>query len=256
MLQTQLILIPHVHEGDVISQRSTDGYINATAMCKAAGKQFNDYARLKTAKEYLEALSTETGIPVSELIQSVKGGDPTLQGTWVHPDVATQLAQWLSPRFALQVSKWVREWLTQSWKSKQQTILPYHLERYLANRVRIPSDHFSILSELTTRLIAPLEDAGYTLPEELVPDISEGRMFCKWLRDEKGLDTASLPTYLHVYPDGRRVQAKLYPIDILPDFIRHFHDVWLPYKAVAYFKARDQEALTYLPKLLPGSRAA
>ena len=49
-------------------------------------------------------------IRISELVQSAKGGNPELQGTWVHPYVAIHLAQWLSPRFAVQVSKWVYEW--------------------------------------------------------------------------------------------------------------------------------------------------
>ncbi len=30
-------------------------------------------------------------------------------GSWIHPDLAVQLAQWISPIFALQVSEWVRE---------------------------------------------------------------------------------------------------------------------------------------------------
>lgn len=255
MQQQQLDLIPHLHEGDVISQRAKDGYINATAMCKAANKRWPDYARLQATKDFIDELSSDVQIPTSELIQSVKGGNPSLQGTWAHPDVAVNLAQWLSPKFAVQVSKWVREWFTEGKRAPTQ-VMPYHLERYLSNRTRIPADHFSILSELTIRLIAPLEDEGYTLPERLVPDISEGRMFCKWLRDEKGIDTCALPTYTHTYPNGRSVEAKLYPIDILPDFIRHFNNLWLPGKAVAYFKKRDEKALEYLPKLLPAPKAA
>lgn len=41
----------------------------------------------------------------------VKRGNSTKfsQGSWVHPDLAVQLAIWISPRFALQVSAWVRE---------------------------------------------------------------------------------------------------------------------------------------------------
>jgi hypothetical protein len=34
------------------------------------------------------------------------------QGSWVHPDLAIQLAQWISSKFALQVSKWVRKLFT------------------------------------------------------------------------------------------------------------------------------------------------
>jgi hypothetical protein len=31
------------------------------------------------------------------------------RGSWIHPDLAVQLAQWISPSFAIQVSRWVRE---------------------------------------------------------------------------------------------------------------------------------------------------
>ena len=60
--------------GTRISRRTTDGYVNATAMCKANGKQWNDYWRTDRATAYLEALCTETGIPVSSLCLSLKGG--------------------------------------------------------------------------------------------------------------------------------------------------------------------------------------
>ncbi|MGH6814771.1 MAG: KilA-N domain-containing protein [Hyphomicrobiaceae bacterium] len=106
-----LQLIPHTIEGEVVNQRVKDGYINATAMCKAANKLWADYYRLKTSEEFFAALEADMGIPISEQIQSVKGGFPELQGTWVHPHVAINLAQWLSPRFAVQVAKWVYEWM-------------------------------------------------------------------------------------------------------------------------------------------------
>jgi hypothetical protein len=63
---------------------------------------------------------------------------------------------------------------------------------------------------------------GYTLPEHMVPDISHGPMYCKWLRDKYGIDTDALPTYIHIYEDGRRVPAKAYPENLLPDFRKHF----------------------------------
>jgi hypothetical protein len=34
------------------------------------------------------------------------------QGSWIHPDLAIQLAQWISPSFTLQVSKWIRTLFT------------------------------------------------------------------------------------------------------------------------------------------------
>ncbi len=121
----------------------------------------------------------------------------------------------------------------------------------MANRAAIPITHFSMLNEMTFNLIAPLEQEGYHLPEDLVPDISEGKMFCKWLRDIKQIDTDKLSTYRHIYADGRIVNAKLYPLAVLEDFRQHFFNVWLPEKAAAYFQTKDPKALPHLSKLVP-----
>lgn len=82
-----------------ITRRTTDDYVNATAICKANGKQWNDYWRTDRATEYLEALSAETGIPVSSLCISTKGG--AYQGTWIHPRAAVDLTRWISADFAV-----------------------------------------------------------------------------------------------------------------------------------------------------------
>lgn len=92
-MQLSLELIPHKVGHEIIQQRAKDGYINATAMCKAAGKLWADYRRLKITGEFCGALSSDMGIPITELIQSFTGGNPQLQGTWVHPHVALHLAQ-------------------------------------------------------------------------------------------------------------------------------------------------------------------
>lgn len=183
-MQLEFEFIVHEIEHAIIHQRAVDGFVNATAMCKASGKQFNDYVRIGPTKEFLTELSSVTGIPVSELVISLKGGTRELQGTWVHPDVSINLGQWCSPKFAVAVSQWVRE----------------------------------------------------------------------WLRDSKGIDTDALPTYRHLYGDGRVVFPKLYPNEVLADFRKHFHTVWLPRKAAQYFAERDQKALQYLPKLIPAPK--
>ena len=94
----------------VIISRSEDNYINATQLCQAGGKQFNDWFRLNTTKQLIDALKSKTGIPVLDLIEINKGG--LHLGSWVHPDLAIQLAQWISPMFALQVSSWIRTLFT------------------------------------------------------------------------------------------------------------------------------------------------
>jgi hypothetical protein len=61
-----------------------------------------------------------------------------------------------------------------------------------------------------------------------------------------------LPNYVHEFEDGRQaVLARAYPNELLPDFRKHFSEVWLRYRARKYFSERDPKALEYLPKLLP-----
>lgn len=79
-------------------------------MCKANGKLWNDFWRTDRCSQYLEALSGVTGNPVTGhdgLVQSRQGGAD--QGTWVHPDVATELARWISPSFSVFVNQWFRD---------------------------------------------------------------------------------------------------------------------------------------------------
>lgn len=254
VLQQHLDLIPHQVGTGLVCQRPTDGYINATAMCGANGKLFGHYRERAATEEFLTELSTDIGIPISQLVQSIKGGDPQVQGTWVHPDVAVNLAQWCSPKFAVQVARWVREWM--SGRAAARPSVPYHLRRYATNHPNVPPGHFSILVEMTQLLIAPMELMGYTLPEEMLPDISQGRIFCRWLREEWGIDTDTLPTYRHDFEDGRVVYPKAYPDDLLRAFRNHFWTEWLPYRSISYFTGRDAAALSYLPRILARATAA
>lgn len=247
--QLTLALIDRHVNKDIIEQRVTDGYINATDLCKACKKQINDYLRLKTTEEYIATLSSETGIPVSELIQIVKGGPPKAQGTWVHPQVAINLGQWASPRFAVFISRWVFEWISGNIPDKGN--LPYHIKRYLINRSEIPITHFSVFNEVVLNLIAPLEDIGYHLPDNMIPDISQGKMFARWVREDKKMEPNDFPTYTHTYPDGRRYDGvKLYPNYLLADFRKHFFDVWMRKKAYDYFAERDTNSLPYLAEMI------
>lgn len=162
--QYALPLIEHEHRGVSVPQRAKDGYVNATAMCKAAGKNWADYNRIGPTRAFFNELSAEMGLPISELVQSVSGGTPQLQGTWVHPYVAINLGQWLSPQFSVQVSKWVTEWIAGGPQIVER--MPYHLRRYVANMSAVPRTHFSILQELTCGLIAPMEAQGQVTGSE------------------------------------------------------------------------------------------
>lgn len=113
-------LTKHTWNGSDISQLKEDtkiskydvpaGYVNATQMCFSCNKQFNDYARLESTKAYWEGLQKETGIPVSNLVFSIRGrADKIPQGTWVHPEIAIDLAQWVSVEFRIWANRTLRK---------------------------------------------------------------------------------------------------------------------------------------------------
>ena len=245
--QTQLALIQHTVEDNPIDQRAIDGYINATAMCQVAGKRLANYTRLDTTRAYLETLSSVTHIRVSELLQQVRGGSPDLQGTWVHPKVAIHLAQWLSPEFSVQVTMWVFDWIS---GQGSRTPIPNHVRRYLVNRHKIPATHFSMLDQMTLRLLAPLEDRGYIIPIQMMPDIALGKMFSGWLRASK-YKPDTFPTYAHEFLDHRpTVKARLYPNSLITEFNLQL-DRWLrDGRARKYFAKLDPAALPPLDKIL------
>ncbi len=97
----------------IVISRSEDNYINATQLCQAGGKQFAHWYSLESTKMLINEAVSDIGIPISQLIDIKKGNSNEFQqGSWIHPDLAIQLAQWISPQFALQVSKWIRTLFT------------------------------------------------------------------------------------------------------------------------------------------------
>ena len=239
--------IDHNAEGEIINQRVKDGYVNATAMCKAAGRPWSNYIRLETTRAFVSELSSVLQIPHNGLIQSIQGGTPHLQGTWVHPQVAVHLAQWLSPKFAVLVTQWVMDWLSGNVAQKNNT--PYHLRRYFANKPNVPYGHFSMLNEAYVTLIGPLEQLGYIVSDRQVPDISFGKTFCNYLRS-LGYDTEGFPQYWHKYEDGRTVPVNAYPNDLLPICQKFLIEDWLKNRAEAYFAKRDRNALPFLRQMM------
>jgi hypothetical protein len=123
------------------------------------------------------------------------------------------------------------------------------LTRYIKNDANVPPGYFSILQETGLSLFGPLYNLGFEIPKGWVPDISVGRLWCAYLRDNFGVDTDALPTYKHDYLDGRLVDPKLYPDEYLAEYRRWFRAVWLPVNGVKYFKQKDPNSLAYLDRL-------
>lgn len=96
-----------LHE-NMITMREEDGYINATELCKAGNRLFSTFYRRNKTKEFLKVLSNEVQKCTSSLI-IFQTGKANEQATWVHPQVAINIAQWINPEFDVKVSKWIYE---------------------------------------------------------------------------------------------------------------------------------------------------
>jgi hypothetical protein len=87
-----------------------DGFVNATKLCKSGGKLWGHYRALDSTQELLDNLQLDIGIPISKLVVTVQGrGDVVEQGTWVHPEIAVDLAKWISVDYRIQVNRWMVE---------------------------------------------------------------------------------------------------------------------------------------------------
>lgn len=126
--------------GITIGQRPSDGYMNGTAMCVSHNKDISDWLKTGETWDLATALAEDLNIePIKPknhksgnsvftrvsatypILVIVRRGSPeTGGGSWLHPDLALQLAQWCSPRFAIQVSRWLREWVIFNAEHKEQ----------------------------------------------------------------------------------------------------------------------------------------
>jgi hypothetical protein len=134
----------HEYAGKVIQNRKTDGYINATQLCKAGKRDLAVWNRNKTGKEFVEVLGNKLNMTREQLIESVTSGLNEDRKTWVHPQIATHIAQWISPTFAVKVSAWIEEWKNHSTGNRKKYV--EELERLE------PTANLSIEKELQRKL--------------------------------------------------------------------------------------------------------
>lgn len=120
-------LCGRVWNGTTIRQRVSDGYVNATAMCKANGREWFTYARAERSREYIVALAASLGSPQNcgDLIRTITSGPNEQRGTWVHPRLAIDLARWISPAFAVWMDGWFLDWINNGHASKAEPSMTY-----------------------------------------------------------------------------------------------------------------------------------
>jgi hypothetical protein len=165
-----------VGQGFTIEHREEDGYINVTNLCKAGGKLYKNWKKTQKTKDFLQVLSTSVPNGTDLLIKTESGGLNENRGTWVHPQVAINIAQWISPQFDVKVSGWVYEimmagkvditnttsfiQLQQENKDKQIKI-QYLTKKYVKAQPRVQYEERNVVYILTTRLMK--KDRRYIL---------------------------------------------------------------------------------------------
>jgi len=240
--EQQLALVPHTYQGSLIQQRKGDGYINATAMCAAAGKLWGHYQANAQTKAFLEALAGSIGIPIDLIVQPILTGPNDMRGTWVHPQVAVHLAQWLSPEFAVKVSQWVVEWM--SGKDPTERIWAQFQDRVSLVYDNVPVGYFCVFGEIAD-LFASMIANGADFGTRIILDISVGLCWGKhWTESGLAKFYGERAEFPHNYPNyfpqsySNPQMTKCYPETALPTFRRWLREEYVPKKMPAYLKSQ------------------
>jgi hypothetical protein len=184
--------------GSPIERRESDGFVNATAMCKAAGKLWGHYWANARTKEYVKALGTVIGNPITvddgsagnlldpgsdaetstDLIQTVQGGPAHLQGTWIDPRLAIDLARWCSPEFAVWMDSWFIDWMLSRQQASQPATPPPATSQHpipleqlppgLAAAYRIVHAAYTLEAEPCEQALTTLDDATAALRTQYI----------------------------------------------------------------------------------------
>ena len=169
-----------------------------------------------------------------------------------------EVAQYSLDQFTdLGINQWIQS--ITGWKQQPtRSYIPYWYQRLtlFTAKTRIPDGWWSVFEELA-KLMREMEGCGYVLPDvspttgkRITPDISIGQMFCRHMRAEGHDVDGEIQKYTHYYPDGRVIQANIYPDKWLEQFRTWFNNVWKQERLLEYLGSRDPESLPSISRLL------
>lgn len=92
------------------------------------------------------------------------------------------------------------------------------------------------------------------MPDNIIPDISTGILFNRYLKEKWYEPEKICKTYTHIYPDGRQILwVKQYPDYLYPLFTERFQKERLAKRCTSYIIERtDDYVLPYLQNTFPG----
>ena len=86
-----------------VVQETDTGRLNATLLCSAEGRRFEQFLQTQAAQELLTLLRAT--IPETDLMHTVLDGPEETMGNYVHEDITLQAAKWCSPGMERAISK-------------------------------------------------------------------------------------------------------------------------------------------------------
>lgn len=115
----------------------------------------------------------------------------------------------------------------------------------------------SMLNKMVELFALPLEHNGFELPDHIIPDISTGMLFNKYLKEKWYEPEKICKTYTHIYiyPDDRQIiGVKQYPDSLYPLFTERFQKERLAKRCAKYLIERtDDYILPFLYNTFPNS---
>ena len=196
--------------GTPIARRTTDGYVNATAMCRANGKEWSKYRESDRCQTYLDALAETSEIRMFDLIESRQGQGG---GTWVHPQVAVDLARWISAPFAVWMDGWFLEELERRSAAEDNQPLLLSPVEAIGTAAKIVCDIHQMIATHTPALI-------------------DARMEIELKRDLLLLKSVAVQSVTGMLPGTSSV---LSPLDKLPRFMGVVVDPEIPIGVTEFF---------------------
>ena len=201
-------LITRAWNGTPIARRTTDGFVNATAMAKASGKQWSHYRETDRATAYMEALSRNTEIRVTDLYVAKPG-----EGTWIHPRLAVDFARWISADFAVWLDAWFLEELENKLQAADDRPLLFSPIETVGTAAKVVCDIHQMIATHT-------------------PGLIDARMEIELKRDLLLLKSVAVQSVTGMLPGTSSV---LSPLDKLPRFMGVVVDPEIPIGVTEFF---------------------
>lgn len=159
--QSARIIAPHIakamtvfnyNDQPVTFKKNDDGSImvNATEMAKPFRKRPSDWLSNQSTKEFLDELTVTRKSVTADYqpVVKIQGGDPSMQGTWLHEDAALEFARWLAPAFSIWCNDHIKELLT----TGKTAVVPMTMEEMLLEQCKMMVEHSRALREQERRL--------------------------------------------------------------------------------------------------------